>query len=345
MKKFIFFLFILANYRAYCEEATGAGSSFIAPVMYKWSYHFQEKSNQQINYQSIGSGAGIQQIENHIIDFGASDMPLSDAELSKNHLEQFPIVVGGILMVVHLDGITPGQLILDSESVSKIYSGYIKKWNNPHIQMLNPTLKLPDLAITVLYRADGSGTTYNFTNYLEQSSPKIWKFGHGTSIHWPDSLTGMGGKGNEGISSLTKRTNGSIGYIEYSYAIENKLSWTRMKNSSGNIVPNLSQSDLQNQSKINEAFKHSFETILKKSHFNQNQGMSISLINSSLPEAWPMTACSYILIPQSKNKISSSKITTQFFHYALEYGAQDALSLNYIPMPDNVTNIIYSKLQ
>lgn len=214
---------------------TGAGSSFIAPVMYEWSAAYHKKTSSKINYQSIGSGAGIKQIENKIVSFGATDMPLKEDDLRKYDLTQFPLIRGAIVMVFNVPGVRSGQLILDAKAIAKIYTGEIKKWDDPQIKSLNPNLKLPKLLVTVIYRADGSGTTYNFTSYLQKEAPDVWKSGSGTSVQWSRSMIGVGGNGNEGVTSLVKRAPGSIGYVEYTYAVQNKLNLSAIKTPVGRV--------------------------------------------------------------------------------------------------------------
>lgn len=208
---------------------TGAGSSFVAPLMYKWSTSYHSKTKARINYQSIGSGAGIKQIKSDIVQFGATDIPLEKEELQKAGLIQFPLASGSIVMAFNLSDIPSEQLILDAKTIAQIYSGEIKKWNDERIQALNPKLKLPKLLITVVHRADGSGTTYNFTSYLQRDASDMWTHGVGPAVAWPANIIGIGGTGNEGITSLVKRAPGAIGYVEYSYALANGLKWARIK--------------------------------------------------------------------------------------------------------------------
>jgi phosphate transport system substrate-binding protein len=240
MRLFLFSLFFLfsLSFNIYADSIiTGAGSSFIAPIMYEWSASYHKETDVKINYQSIGSGAGIKQIENKIVSFGATDMPLKQEDLLKYDLIQFPLASGAIVMVTNIPGITSGQLVLDAKTIAQIYNGEIKKWNDDRIRSLNPKLNLPKLLITVIYRSDGSGTTFNFTSYLDKSASDTWKSGSGTSIAWSKNIIGVGGNGNEGVTSLVKRAIGSIGYVEYAYALQNNLNWSSAKNGVKTVVP------------------------------------------------------------------------------------------------------------
>ena len=215
-------------------EITGAGSSFVYPVLSKWSAAYNEKTGNKVNYQSIGSGGGIAQIEAATVDFGASDKPLPAAELRKFGLGQFPVVIGGIVPVINVPGVATGAMKLDGAVLGDIFLGKIKRWNEPAIAALNPGIALPDTRITVVHRSDGSGTTFNFSNYLSKVNPE-WKarVGEGTSLQWP---SGIGGKGNEGVSAYVRQITGGIGYVEYAYALQNKLAYSRMKNAAGKFV-------------------------------------------------------------------------------------------------------------
>ncbi len=219
---------------AFAADITGAGSTFVYPILSKWSADYNAKTGNKINYQSIGSGGGIAQIKAATVDFGASDKPLPSEELKQAGLAQFPLVIGGIVPVVNVPGVAPGAMKMDGALLADIYLGKITKWNDPRIAALNPGLKLPDLKITVVHRSDGSGTTFNFTNYLSKISPE-WKqkVGEGTSVPWP---AGVGGKGNEGVAAYSRQIRGGIGYVEYAYALQNKLTYALMKNAAGNFV-------------------------------------------------------------------------------------------------------------
>ena len=228
-------LLLFLSPAAHAADMTGAGSTFAYPILSKWAAAYSTATGINLNYQSIGSGGGIQQIENKTVAFGASDMPMTPADLAKNGLTQFPFIMGGEVMIVNIPGVAKGQMTLDGPTIANIYLGHIEKWNDPAIAKLNPGLKLPDLDIATVERSDGSGTTYNFVDYLSKISPE-WKdkVGEGTAVQWPTA--GLGGKGNEGVSAMAARTVGAIGYVEYAYALQNNLVYTKLINLAGKAV-------------------------------------------------------------------------------------------------------------
>ena len=317
------------------ELVTGAGSSFIAPVLYKWSASYNIENGTKINYQSTGSGAGIKQIEGNIVDFGASDMPLKIADLESKGLFQFPAIIGGIVIITNIQGVSQGQLILNAKTIAEIYSGQIKNWNDPRIAQLNPHIKLPNKNIIVVYRSDASGTTFNFTYYLEKASQGIWKSGTGTAVSWPSGIMGVGGKGNEGITTMVKRAPGSIGYVEYAYAMQNKLAWSRLQNAEGKVVPQIEEKDFNNMQKVSEAFRHSFQAAALFADWDKTPGMSVLLANQKGAQTWPITASTFILI--HKNQLNPK------IGYAFTKGADSALSLDYIPIPESTYKLISKK--
>ncbi len=302
---------------AHAVDVTGAGSSFVFPVLSKWSQAFSEKTGNRINYQSIGSGGGIAQIKAGTVDFGATDAPMSTDDLQKGGLGQFPTIIGGIVPVVNVEGIEPGKLKLDGPVLAKIFMGEIKTWNDPAIAALNAGLKLPDSAITVVRRSDGSGTSYNFTNYLAKVSPE-WKekFNFGTTVNWP---VGVGGKGNEGIAAYVKQIKGSIGYVEYAYALTNKMAHVQLKNAAGNFV--------QPEAK-------SFQAAAATADWKSAKDFNLLMTNAPGAEAWPITATTWIVMYKEPKNEERSKVAFDFFKWSLEQGQKDAAALDYVPVPD-----------
>jgi len=306
---------------ASAQEVTGAGASFPAPVYAKWADAYNKATGIRINYQSVGSGAGMRQIRGKTVDFGASDAPLSDADLAKDGLVQFPTVIGGVVPVVNIKGITPGQMKLTGAVLGDIYLGKITKWNDPAIVALNPGVPLSDAAISVVRRADGSGTTFLFTNYLSKANPE-WKskVGEGTAVNWP---TGAGGKGNEGVSAFVQRLPNSIGYVEYAYAKQNKMSHTQMRNQAGNYV---APSD----------------TTFKAAAAGADWTKSFNQVLTEQPgkEAWPITGATFIMMHVKQDKPQQAAAALKFFDWAYVNGDKMADELDYVPMPDSVKGVI-----
>jgi len=305
-------------------EITGAGASFPAPIYAKWADSYQKATSNKINYQSIGSGGGIKQIIAKTVDFGASDMPMKQADLDKDGLMQFPTVIGGVVPVLNVTGIKPGELRLTGPLLADIYLGKITKWNDKAIADLNPKVKLPDLAIAVVHRADGSGTTFIFTNYLSKLSPE-WKAkaGEGTTVQWP---AGVGGKGNEGVSAFVQRLKGAIGYVEYAYAKQNKMSHALLQNAAGNFV---APDDLTFKAAAADAdwTKSSFGEILT---------------NQAGKEAWPITGATFILMHKVQAKPEQAAEALKFFDWAYKNGAKQANELDYVALPDALVKLIYA---
>ena len=308
---------------AHAAEISGAGATFPYPIYAKWAEAYAAKTGLKMNYQSIGSGGGIAQINAKTVDFGASDMPLKPEELDKAGLTQFPPVIGGEVMVVNLPGIQPGQMTLDGPTIANIYLGKITKWNDPAIAKLNPGLKLPDTAIAVVHRSDGSGTTFIFTDYLSKVSPE-WKdkVGSGTSIEWP---VGIGGKGNEGVAALTARTAGAIGYVEYAYALQNKLVHTKLVNRDG--------ATLEPGSKV-------FQAAAANADWKSAPGFYLILTDQPGKESWPITGATFILMHKKQEKPDTAKSVLSFFDWAYHNGGQMAEQLDYVPMPANVVSMV-----
>ncbi|MFA5124175.1 phosphate ABC transporter substrate-binding protein PstS, partial [Zavarzinia sp.] len=303
-------------------DITGAGASFPAPIYAKWADAYQKATGNRINYQSIGSGGGIKQIAAKTVDFGASDMPLKADVLDKDGLMQFPTVIGGVVPVVNLEGVKPGQLRLTGGVLADIYFGKITKWNDKVIADLNPGLALPAADIGVVRRADGSGTTFIFTNYLSKLSPD-WKakVGEGTAVQWP---VGLGGKGNEGVSAFVQRLPGSIGYVEYAYAKQNKLTYALLKNAAGNFV---APDDMT----FKAAAAHADWT---KSNFAE------ILTEQTGKDAWPITGATFILMHKVPGKPAQAAEVLKFFEWSYKNGAKMAGDLDYVALPDSLIKLI-----
>jgi phosphate transport system substrate-binding protein len=305
------------------NNLTGAGGTAIYPVLQIWAAKYQQKNGDQVNYQAIGSGGGIKQIEAKTVDFANSDKPLMHAELAANMLVQFPQVIISIVPVVNLPGVAAGQLVLDGKTLSLIYLGQIKKWNDPAIKALNPKLSLPDMAILTVHRSDGSGTTFNFTNYLGKVNPE-WqsKVGADTAVNWPDG--GIGGKGNAGVAASVQQTRGSIGYVEYAYAKQSNLIYTDMINAAGKHV---------------QPTEQAFQSAAANADFSKVQDFYEILTNQPGAQSWPITAATYMLL-RSDTPADKNKAILQFLDYALHDGADDARKLDYVPFPDAVVKQI-----
>jgi phosphate transport system substrate-binding protein len=307
---------------AQAAEISGAGATFPYPIYAKWAEAYAAKTGVKLNYQSIGSGGGIAQINARTVDFGASDMPLKPEELEKNGLTQFPPVIGAEVMVVNLPGIEPGQMTLDGPTIADIYLGKITKWSDPSIAKLNPGLKLPDTAIAVVHRSDGSGTTFIFTDFLSKMSPE-WKdkVNEGTSVQWP---VGIGGKGNEGVSAIASRTVGGIGYVEYAYALQNKLTHTKIINREGAALePNIAV----------------FQAAAANADWQAAPGFYLILTNQPGKDTWPITGATFILMHKKQEHPDRGKEVLKFFDWAYRNGAEMAKSLSYVPMPQKAIAI------
>jgi phosphate transport system substrate-binding protein len=306
---------------ALANDVTGAGASFPAPLYSKWAAAYSEATKVRVNYQSVGSGAGIKQIKAKTVDFGATDMPLEDAELAKDGLVQFPTVIGGVVPVVNIKGIQPGQIKMTGEVLGNIYLGKITKWNDPALVALNPGVPLPDAAIAPVRRADGSGTSFIFTNYLSKVNAE-WKasVGEGTAVKWP---TGAGGKGNEGVSSFVQRLPNSIGYVEYAYAKQNKMSHVLMKNAAGNFV---APDDV--------TFKAAAASADWAKSFYQ------VLTNQAGKDAWPLTGATFILMHKSQDKPVQGAASLKFFDWSYVNGDKAAADLEYVALPASVKDLV-----
>jgi phosphate transport system substrate-binding protein len=309
---------------AQATDITGAGSTFAAPIYTKWADAYQKSGGGKVNYQGIGSSGGIKQINAKTVDFAGSDAPLKDDELAKDGLFQFPTVVGGVVPVVNLPGVTPGQLVLSGEVLGDIYLGKIKKWNDPAIAALNPKEKLPDTDIAVVRRADGSGTSFIWTNYLSKANAD-WKskVGEGATVSWP---TGTGGKGNDGVAAFVQRLPGAIGYVEWAYAKQNHMNYVAMKNSSGTVVE--PKTDTFKAAAAGADWSKSFYQILT---------------NEPGQNAWPIVGATFVLLHTTQDKAPQGTETLKFFDWAFKNGSQAANDLDYISLPESVVTEIKSQ--
>ena len=309
---------VTTAFAANAESLTGAGGTAIYPVLQVWASKYAQQGGDQINYQAIGSGGGIKQIESKTVDFANSDKPLMHAELAANQLVQFPQVIISIVPIVNLPGVKSGDMVLNGQVLSKIYLGQITKWNDPAIKALNPKLNLPATNILTVHRADGSGTTFNFANYLGKVNPE-WasKVGADTALEWPN---GVGGKGNAGVAADVQQTVGSIGYVEYAYAMQSKLVYTDMVNAAGKRV---------------KPSMEAFQSAASNADFSKVQDFYEILTNQPGADSWPITAATYMLM-RSDYPADKNKTVLKFLDWALKSGQDDARKLDYVPMPDGV---------
>ena len=300
-------------------DISGAGATFPYPIYAKWADAYKKETGVGLNYQSIGSGGGIKQIEARTVTFGATDAPLKGPDLDKNGLIQFPMVMGAIVPVVNLAGIKAGDLVLDGPTLAAIFVGSVKSWDDPAIQKLNPNAKLPAQPIAVVHRSDGSGTTFNFTYYLAQVSPD-WKsqVGASTSVEWP---VGIGAKGNEGVANNVTQTQGAIGYVELAYALQNKMIYTKMVNKDGKTV---------------EPGGFSVQAVAANADWSSVPGYGVILANQAGVGSWPMTAATFILVPKQPADTAAAAEALKFFAWAYAKGSDMADALDYVPMPKNV---------
>ncbi len=329
MKRIITIITLLAASLSFCIGAyaadnstvNGAGASFPYPLYSAWGFNYHKAGGAKLNYQSIGSGGGIRQIESRTVEFGASDKPLEPQEVEKNNLYQFPAVMGGVVLVVNIPGMKPAELRLDPEVLTKIYLGEIKYWNDPKLKAINGGVRLPNKKITVVHRSDGSGTTAIYTTYLSTVSPE-WKsrVGSGTAVDWP---TGIGGKGNEGVANYVGRIKYSIGYVEFAYAKQNRLTYTQLENSSGNFV--------------SPSFA-TFKDAAASADFEASKNFYLWLVNAPGKNAWPIAGATFILLAR-ENKAANMKVV-KFYDWAYRNGDKTAERLIYVPLPDSLKNKI-----
>jgi phosphate transport system substrate-binding protein len=308
---------------AFAADITGAGATFPFPIYSKWADAYKKETGNGLNYQSIGSGGGIKQIQAKTVTFGASDAPLKAEQLEKDGLVQWPMVMGAIVPVVNIEGVKPGEMVFDGETLASIYLGKITKWDDAAIKKLNPSVKLPSEAITVVRRSDGSGTTFNFTNYLAKASAD-WKskVGEGTAVEWP---VGVGAKGNEGVSGNISQTKNSIGYVEYAYAKQNKLTYTGLVNKAGKPV---------------QPTVEAFQAAASNADWAKAPGYYVILTDQPGEKSWPITAATFILMHKSATDKAASQEAIKFFRWAFKNGGKAAEELDYIPMPDSVVQLI-----
>jgi len=304
-------------------DISGAGATFPAPVYSKWAEAYKKETNVGLNYQSIGSGGGIKQIEASTVTFGASDKPLEQKDLEANGLVQWPMIIGGVVPTVNIQGVKPGELMLDGPTIAEIYLGTITKWNDARIKALNPSLALPNQAIAPVYRSDGSGTNFLFTTYLSTVSPKFKsEVGADASVSWP---AGLGAKGNEGVSSMLARTGGAIGYVEYAYVKQNKMTYAKVKNRDGMVVaPEIK----------------AFQAAAANADWSKAPGYYLILVDQAGAESWPITGASFILMHKQVKDAEDALTALKFFAWAYAKGDAMAEELDYVPIPDNVVRMI-----
>lgn len=308
---------------ASAAEITGAGSTFVYPVLSKWADTYKKEAGVGLNYQSIGSGGGIKQITNKTVTFGATDMPLMPADVQKNNFVQFPIINGAVVPLLNLPGIKPGELTLDGPTIAKVFLGEITKWNDPAIAKLNPGVKLPDMAIAVVHRSDGSGTTFIWTDYLSKVSPD-WKskIGESTAVEWP---VGIGGKGNEGVAATVAQTTGALGYVEYAYAMQNNLTYAKMVNRAGKVVTPAAAS---------------FQAAAAGADWANAKDFRVVITDAPGDASWPIAGSTFILMQANPANPADSDAALKFFAWGYKNGKKMANDLLYVPMPDSVVALI-----
>jgi len=328
MKKFLAVLLAVFATTISAKEITGAGATFPYPIYAKWAEDYQKKTGIKLNYQSIGSSGGIKQIKAATVMFGATDAPLKVEDLATSGLIQFPTVLGGVVPVINLDGFKPGELQITGTVLAEIYLGTITRWNDAKIAQLNPGKALPNQEITVVHRADGSGTTFIFTDYLNEVS-KEWadRVGKGAAVKWP-AKTSVGGKGNEGVAANVSRVKGSIGYVEYAYAKKNKIPHMRLQNRDGRYV---------------DPDEKTFAAAARDANWFKTPGMGISLVNQRGADAWPITGATFVLVYREPKDPRAVQEVLKFFAYAWDQGGPAALELDYVPLPKAVTDRIRSE--
>jgi phosphate transport system substrate-binding protein len=313
----------LAWTSAQAGDISGAGATFPYPIYAKWADAYKQKTGVGLNYQSIGSGGGIKQIKAKTVTFGASDMPLKPDDLDKSGLVQFPMIMGGVVPVVNLKGIKPGEITLDGATLASIFLGEITKWDDPKIKALNGSVKLPSTAIAVVHRSDGSGTSFLFTDFLSKTNPE-WKdkVGANSSVEWP---VGLGAKGNEGVAGQTTQTDGAIGYVEYAYAKQNKMTYTKMVNADGKVV----------EPKI-----AAFQAAAAGVDWSKMPGYYVILTNQAGADSWPITGASFIIVYKQPDDPDAVKTALKFFDWAYADGDKMAEALDYVPIPDSVVSLV-----
>ena len=323
MKKIIAAVLISLTGVAFSADLTGAGATFPYPIYAKWAEAYKAATGIGLNYQSIGSGGGIRQIKAKTVDFGASDMPLKQEELEKEGLMQFPAIIGGVVPVVNLEGVEPGQLKLTADVITGIHLGKITKWNDKAIAELNPGVALPAINITVVHRADGSGTTFIWTNYLSKANAEFAKaVGEGSAVKWP---TGVGGKGNEGVAANVQRVKGAFGYVEYAYAKKNKIAYAQLKNRDGNFV---------------QPSDDSFKAAAAGADWANAPGMYLLLTNQTGKDSWPATGASFIIMHRQQADALTGRAILKFFDWSYKNGGKMSEELEYVHMPQSVIKLV-----
>lgn len=307
----------------HAADITGAGSTFVYPILSKWSADYNAKTGDKVNYQSIGSGGGIAQIKAATVDFGASDMPMKPEELAAAGLGQFPLVIGGVVPVVNIAGVQPGSIKFTGPLLADIYLGKVKKWSDPAIKAVNPDITLPDADITVVHRSDGSGTTFNWVNYLSKVSEE-WKgkVGEGTSVSWP---VGVGGKGNEGVAAYVNRIRNSIGYVEYAYVLQNKMTYGAVKNKAGQFI---------------KPEQESFQAAAASADWGNAKDFYYIITDAPGEKSFPISGTTFIMMYKQPKDNAHSKAGIDFFRWALESGQKQAADLDYVPLPDTLVKQI-----
>ena len=324
-------LTLLAAFTVVTAQAdiVGAGATFPFPIYYKWAEGYKKATGVSLNYQSIGSSGGIRQINAKTVDFGATDAPVSGENLDKMAQVQFPAIIGGTVPVVNLDGIKPGELRITGPVMADVFLGNITKWNDPKLAALNPGKTLPNLEITIVHRADGSGTTFNWTDYLSTVSPEwLARVGRGPAVKWPAAAS-VGGKGNEGVAANVTRIKGSIGYVEYAYVKQNKMTFLQLQNKSGRYV---SPDDL------------TFAAAADGADWFSVPGMGLSIVDQKNPNAWPVSSASFIVMYKNPENKAKSQEVLKFFDWAFKNGKKDAVDLDYVPLPDALTKQIRERV-
>jgi len=329
VKKLFAILLAAATFSAHSADITGAGATFPFPIYAKWAEAYKRETGIGLNYQSIGSSGGIRQINARTVTFGATDAPVKGEDLDKNGQVQFPAIIGGTVPIVNLDGFKPGELRITGPVMAEVFMGNITKWNDPKLTALNPGKALPDLAITVVHRADGSGTTFNWTDYLTAVSPE-WatRVGKGAAVKWP-APTSVGGKGNEGVAANVSRTRGAIGYVEYAYVKKNNMTFLQLQNKSGRWV---SPDDL------------TFAAAADGADWFSVPGMGLSIVDQRNPNAWPVSSASFIIMYKDPADKRASQEVLKFFDWAFKNGKKDAVDLDYVPLPDTLTRQIRERV-
>lgn len=329
IKKFVLAVLAAMAIPAHAADITGAGATFPYPIYAKWAESYKKVSGVGLNYQSIGSSGGIRQINARTVAFGATDAPVSAADLEKNGQVQFPAIIGGTVPVINLEGFRPGELRISGAVLAEVYLGTITKWNDPKLAALNPGKKLPNENITVVHRADGSGTTFNFTDYLAAVS-RDWadRVGRGAAVKWPAGSS-VGGKGNEGVAANVNRIRGSIGYVEYAYVKKNNMNFMLLQNKSGKYV---APDDV------------TFAAAAQGADWFSVPGMGLSIVDQRHPNAWPISSASFIVMYKDPADKKASQEVLKFFDWAFRNGRKDAVDLDYVPLPDELTQQIRQRV-